>query len=142
MFRDARPNFFRAFGISAAFGTIAFLIAVSLGGLVFNGNPEYLRDLQNNDNPDARGYSLLAKNLSLHGKFSKAESLQPDPNRTPGYPLFIVMINGISNPTRLYLVQCCLFWLSVALLVRLARNLFGLLPGCVAGAFLLVAIAQ
>ena len=128
--------------IPSLMGGIAFLNSALLGISIWYNNPDYLDSLQNNINPDAKGYSLLAKNLFDKGLFTKSDTLEPEPNRTPGYPFFILLTGGVRAPIVLYVVQCGLWGLSVGLLTQQCCNFFGVFPGAIAGAFLLLDLSN
>jgi hypothetical protein len=88
---------------------------------------------------DAPGYYQLATNLFLHGVFSpsSAAPFQPDPFRTPGYPLFLALIFFLAGSSTLAVVfvQSLLHAVTGLVIVRLGEKVLGSLHigviGCV-----------
>jgi hypothetical protein len=88
---------------------------------------------------DAPGYYQLAINLFRHGVFSpsSAAPFQPDPFRTPGYPLFLALIFFLTGSSTLAVVfaQSLLHAVTGLVIVRLGEKVMGSLRigviGCV-----------
>ncbi len=88
---------------------------------------------------DAPGYYQLAINLFQHGVFSPspAAPFQPDPFRTPGYPLFLALIFFLAGSSTLAVVfaQSLLHAVTGLVIVRLGEKALGSLRigviGCV-----------
>jgi len=89
---------------------------------------------------DAPGYYQLAVNLVQHGAFSPSSSapFQPDPFRTPGYPLFLALIFFLAGSSTLAVVfaQSLLHAVTGLVIVRLGEKVFGSLRIGVIGCLL------
>lgn len=107
------------------------LLCLALNAVVWAGvalnRPSYLRDYRLGDNPDARHYVLLGRNLLLVGHYSRCERppYAPDIVRTPVYPLFAGVFDIVGNAAAIYLAQAVLQAGSCLLLFLLVRPLFG-----------------
>jgi len=75
--------------------------------------------------PDTQSYLLPGRNLLLHGAF--ATNGLPELLRTPGYPLFLALAT-LTGPIAASLIQILLSVLSVALVARLASQVFATGP--------------
>ena len=89
---------------------------------------------------DAPGYYQLAINLLRHGVFSpsSAAPFQPDPFRTPGYPLFLALIFFLAGSSTLAVVftQSLLHAVTGLVIVRLGEKVLGSLRIGVIGCLL------
>jgi len=100
--------------------------------------PAYLADYRLVDNPDARHYVLLGRNVFLHGQYSRnaAPPYVPDMLRTPIYPLFAGGLDVISGPWLIFIAQAITQAICCLLVYRLVQPRFGRRAATVA-AFLL-----
>src|SRR5688572_27728144 len=82
---------------------LAINLAIFVG--VARNRPLYLRNTELMENPDARHYVLLGKNVLLHGRFSRAEEppLIPDMLRTPLYPLVAGALDLLAGPAAIFI---------------------------------------
>jgi hypothetical protein len=106
----------------AAVCTVLLLVALAFRLALAIGMP--------NDEPDdARFYTLLARNVLLHGVYSGSSTppLTPTYVRVPGYPLFIAGIYrvfGVDNDTAVRLAQAVIetatCWMVACLALALA----------------------
>ncbi len=89
--------------------------------------PAYLSDFRLNDNPDAKHYVQLGRNLLLEGHYSRTEGppYPPDFLRTPVYPLFSAALDIAVGPAGIYLAQVAIQVGIVLMLYRLAGLYFG-----------------
>lgn len=89
---------------------------------------------------DSEQYLELARNLLRDGNYSSPSKPDLDLFRTPGYPLFLSLILGISGESlrAVVLVQFILILVNVYLLYALGKNFGNEKVGLVAGILLLM----
>ena len=91
---------------------------------------------------DTGPYVDLAQNLLQFGEFSRSEAppFVPEIFRTPGYPVFLAVINliGIHDPYAILLCQELIYLLSVLIFFTYGREVFGQNMTAAATVFMLV----
>jgi hypothetical protein len=102
-------------------------VNLTLAILIFANRPEYLKDYRLADNPDARHYVLLGRNVFLNGNYSRCEQppYVPDMFRTPVYPLFAGALDLVGGAAAIYMAQAILQTIACLLLFVLVRGIFG-----------------
>lgn len=106
---------------------LSLLLNAILLTWISQSRPEYLRDYQLNQNPDAPHYVLLGRNLLLLGKYSRSSEV-PDASdvfRTPAYPLFAGALDLIGGAALIYLFQALLQSFNCILVFILTDKFFG-----------------
>lgn len=100
--------------------------AVMLGAVAAN-DPQYLVDYRVSDNPDARHYFILGRNIVTLGEFSRNTQppYVPDMLRTPIYPLFVGALNAAGGPGLVYAAQGMLQAMTCWLLFLLVEPFVG-----------------
>jgi 4-amino-4-deoxy-L-arabinose transferase-like glycosyltransferase len=119
-----------------AFLCLALNLAVLFGVAV--RRPDYLRDYNLCNNPDARHHVRLGRNFLLTGNYSRCDQspFVPDMLRPPVYPLFAGAIDLLGGASAIYLAQALLQAASCVLLFLLVRPTFGERAALLASLFL------
>ncbi len=118
------------------FGVLS--LAISSAFLVFalESHPSYFDSAERNLYPDAIDYGRLARNMIENKTFSRTTDLQPDPLRTPGYPLLLCLFRSDISPVWTYIAQILMLAGTVFFVVKMTKEAFGDCAAVIAGSLM------
>jgi 4-amino-4-deoxy-L-arabinose transferase-like glycosyltransferase len=99
----------------------------------FFTTPEYFADGLTQQNPDAKQYVTLARNIIDRGAYSRHPTGlgEPDMLRTPAYPLFLISTLAIRCISTAFVTQAILVCGLIILTYRIASRIHGPLCGTI-----------